>query len=203
VAEVTDSPQIGYTVRAAHDGKFLYLAYDVRDGSPMVNNGDDFRMLFKTGDAVDLMLGPAGDRKQPVAGDLRLLLSVMAGKPEAVLYRPRALPGQPSAPASFASPNRAVPMERVTEEPGVEVSVVRRADSYLLKAKVPFETLGLQYTPGLTARGDFGVIYSDQEGSRDVFRSYWANRDPSIAIVNDVPSEAALTPAGWGKVTFQ
>jgi hypothetical protein len=203
VAEVKDSAQTGYTVRAAHDGKFLYLAYEVRDSSPLVNNGDDFRMLFKTGDAVDLMLGPAGERKQPVAGDLRLLLSVMGGKPEAVLYRPLALPGQAPAPAKFASPSRAVPMERVTEEPGVQVTVARRSDSYLLKAKIPFETLGVVYTPGLTARADFGVIYSDQEGSRDVFRSYWANREPSIAIVNDVPSEAVLTPAGWGTVTFE
>ena len=190
VAEVTDSPQTGYTVRAAHDGKFLYLAYDVRDGSPLVNGGDDFRMLFKTGDAVDLMLGPAGAHPQPVPGDLRLLLSVLAGKPEAVLYRPLALPGQPPAPAKFASPSRAIPMERVTQEPGVELSVLRRDGSYLLKAKIPFETLGLQYTPGLVAQGDFGVIYSDQEGSRNAFRSYWSNREPSIAIVNDVPSEA-------------
>ena len=130
-------------------------------------------------------------------------MSVMAGKPEAVLYRPLTLPGQPPAPAKFASPSRAVPMERVTEEPGVEMSVLRRGDSYLLKAKIPFDLLGLQYTPGLTARGDFGVIYSDQEGSRNAFRSYWSNRDPSIAIVNDVPSEAVLTPGGWGKVTFE
>ncbi len=30
-----------------------------------------------------------------------------------------------------------------------------------------------------------------------------ANRDRSIAIVNDIPSEAALTPAGWAELTFE
>lgn len=203
VAEVLDSPSTGYTVRAAHDGQSLYLAYEVRDGSPMVNRGDDFRLLFKTGDAVDLMLGPVGQRNEPRPGDLRLLMSVMDGKPIAVLYRPLMLAGQEPAPASFASASRVIPMERVSEEPDLELNVFYQANKYVLKVRIPFELLAVEYTPGLMARGDFGVVYSDLEGSRNVYRSYWANTDPTIAIVNDVPSEAVLKPAGWGSLMFQ
>ncbi len=204
VAEVKDSDVSGYNVRAAHDGANLYLAYEVFDNSPMLNTGDDVRMLFKGGDCVDLMLGLGGEaHKAPAAGDLRLLMSVMDAAPTAVLYRPIKLEGQEAAPAKFASPSRSVDMERVTVEASVKIDVMRREGFYLLKACVPFTVLGVNYQPGMQLRGDFGVVYSDPAGSRNAFRSYWANREPSIAIVNDIPSEAALTPAGWAELKLE
>jgi YVTN family beta-propeller protein len=203
IVEVKDSQSTGYTVRAAHDGTHLYLAYEVSDSSPMVNQGDNFRQLFKSGDVVDFMFGPAVQHTQPVAGDLRLLMSVMDGKPVSVLYRPVKLTGQDAAPATFASPSRKIPMERVTQEEGVEMNVLRNRDGYLVKTRIPFTLLGLSYAPGVKVTGDFGVVYSDVLGSRNIYRSYWANRDPSLAIVNDIPSEAMLSPGGWAELSFE
>jgi photosystem II stability/assembly factor-like uncharacterized protein len=204
VAEVKDSDISGYNVRIAHDGSNLYLAYEVFDNSPMLNSGNDFRMLFKSGDCVDLMLGTdCNPHNAPVAGDLRLLMSLMDAKPAAVLYRPVKLAGQEPAPAKFASPSRSVDMERVTLEPDVKFNILRREGFYLLKAQIPFSVLGVKYAPGAKLRGDFGAVYSDPSGSVNAFRSFWSNRDPSIAIINDVPSEAALKPAGWADLIME
>src|SRR5207247_7870850 len=61
--EVEESPQRRFArVQARYDGQNLYLAYRVRaPRDRMRNAGQDPRLLFKTGDAVDLMLDPAGE----------------------------------------------------------------------------------------------------------------------------------------------
>ncbi|MFZ2654085.1 MAG: hypothetical protein WAX69_04160 [Victivallales bacterium] len=203
LAEVQAGEKLGYKVRAVHDRKSLCLAYEVKDPSPMMNSGNDYRLLFKTGDAVDFMLGPAGERKAPGAGDIRLLVSRMNGKLTAVLYRPVKLPGQESVPATFASPSRAIEMERVTQEEGIKCDLVETRGGYVLKAIIPLDVLGINYKPGLELRGDFGVIYSDQDGARNIFRSFWAGNSPSTAIVNDIPSEAAVEPLSWGSLILE
>ncbi|MFA6293057.1 MAG: hypothetical protein WC637_14815, partial [Victivallales bacterium] len=140
--EVSHGEKPGYKVRALHDRKSLSLVYEVNDSSPMLNSGNDYRLLFKTGDAVDFMLGPAGDRRSPVAGDLRILVSKTKGKLTAVLYRPIKLAGQESVPATFASPSRKIEMERVTEEAGIKCDLVEKTDGYILKAIIPFDVIG-------------------------------------------------------------
>jgi hypothetical protein len=94
-------------------------------------------------------------------------------------------------------------MERVTEEAGIKCDLVEKTDGYILKAIIPFDVIGINYTPGLALRGDFGVIYSDQDGVRNIYRSYWIGNSPSTAIVNDVPSEAALEPFSWGELVLE
>lgn len=185
----------------AYDEAHLYAAFEVADDSPMRNGGADPALLFKTGDACDVMLGadPGAppDRRQPAKGDLRLLFSVMDGKPLAVLHEPVARGGE-KAPRVFSSPTGAVAFDRVLVLPGARVAVERTASGYALEASVPLANLSFAPRPGLFTRGDAGVIFSDPGGSRDVLRAYYANRD--TAIVNDIPSEARLDPHRWGAV---
>ncbi|MBM3500599.1 MAG: hypothetical protein FJX74_18235, partial [Armatimonadetes bacterium] len=88
-----DAPE-GRASRAgiAYDAERLYAAFQVTDDSPMANAGDDEALLFKTGDACELFLatGPNADphRTRPVAGDVRLILSVLSGEPVCVLFQP-------------------------------------------------------------------------------------------------------------------
>ena len=86
----------------AYDDKMLYLAWQVRNAGPLKNTGDDFQRVFKTGGAVDVKLGTDPDappkRMRPVAGDLRLVVTVHNEQPAAVFYRPVA----PGAPAKDA-----------------------------------------------------------------------------------------------------
>jgi hypothetical protein len=191
-------------VRAAHDGKTLYLAYSVKDGSPWVNNGKDWQLLFKTGDSVDFQLGadPKANPKRsgPVPGDLRLLIAPFQGGNIAVLYRHR-LPGATDS-VVFQCPWRSEKVDSVRKLVSARIAVSRSGDSYLVKAAVPLGDLGLDASAfGKPLRCDFGVIYGDAEGTTNVFRNYWSNQ--ATGLVNDVPGEIMLAPNLWGDITLE
>jgi len=186
-----------------HDSENLYLVYDVT-GAPFQNNGQDFKQMFNTGDCVDLMYGvdPKGDprRKEGAAGDYRLLLTIRNGKPLAVLYK-QVDPSR-NWPVAFMSPSRAVYFGNVIELQDVKMAVTRHEGGYVLTASVPLTTLGIK--PQVASSylvGDVGVIYGSESGNGARLRLYWANKD--TAITSDVPSEAALSPANWGRLQFE
>lgn len=192
-------------VRLAYDDQNLYLSYQVTDSSPMLNSSKDWKVLFKTGDAVDLQLGTDPDapvqRAAPVPGDLRVLISLFYGKPVAIVYRPVA-PGTPEADKEhFISPVRQVIIDRVEIVKSALIGIRRGKSSYVVEAALPLKVLGLRPIAGLKLTGDLGVIFSDATGTVDLRRSYWAN--PYTVIVNDIPSEAELTPQYWGTFVFK
>lgn len=73
-------------------GDRLYAAFKTGEPTLPVNAGTALQNLFKTGGGLDLVIGadPKADpnRGAAVAGDVRLLVAVVNGKPAAVLYRP-------------------------------------------------------------------------------------------------------------------
>ncbi len=184
----------------------LYLAFDVADASPLLNRGSDWRLLFKTGDAVDLHLAtdPSADpeRRGPVPGDLRLLISAQrTGEvltPVVVLYRHR-VPNTPDAArVAFSSPWRTEWIDQVLRLDTVErVTLPRPArDGYTVEAAVPLATLGLKLEPGQRLKVDFGVLFGDAAGETTIERSAWSNR--AVNFTCDVPGEAMLYPNFWG-----
>ncbi len=183
----------------ATDGKSLYLAYDVQgDSNPMVNGGKDVTQLFVTGDSVDLQLGTdAGadaKRTDAVPGDLRLVISVLDGKPAAVLYRFKTA-GE-KRPQTFTCPWRNYTVEDVRLLTDANVTINRRADGYSVEAAVPLATLGFDPQPGKTYKLDLGAIFSDATGTNRAMRMYWANK--ATGLVNDVPGEIMPSPNLWG-----
>lgn len=189
-------------VKAMFDDENLYLAYDVADSSPLANTGQDERLMFITGDCVDLMLrtDPAEKSSQPVAGDLRLLMTVREGLPLAVLYRP-VVPGTPQdRRVAFSSPWRTVWMDKV-EVVKFPLALKKKPGGYAVTAAVPLALLGVKKLDGLVLRGDFGVLGSDSAGRECTSRNYWSNK--ATNNTNDVPDEAALTPALWGELRFE
>jgi hypothetical protein len=82
----------GVRFAMSYDDKRLYLRWSVQGQGPLRNSGVDFHRYFKTGACLDLQLStnPKADpsRQKPVAGDLRLLLTFVDDKPQAVLYQP-------------------------------------------------------------------------------------------------------------------
>lgn len=193
-----------------HDGKSLYLAWKVDDTSPMVNGGDDYTLLFKTGDCVDLWLATdptaAAGRSGPVAGDIRLLFSGMGGRPGsgehgrpvAVLYR--AVVPDTKAPVEFRSPARVVKIDRVEKLADAEIKVTRDVTGYTLEAAVPLASLGLAPTAA-ELRGDIGVILSDAAGVRTNQRSYFHNKKTNVVM--DIPDESMFDVGNWGKVVVE
>jgi len=183
---------------AVADGR-LCLAFSTNDRALLSNTGEEWRMAFATGGALDLMLGADPDadprRTAPAPGDLRLVVTRVAGKTRAVLYRPKARGGRGPRGAAFSSPWRTVTMDEVADVSDA-VTLAQKGGDYELS--VPLATLGLAPRVGLELRGDLGVLRGD--GARTVQRLYWQNK--VAGTVADIPTEATLTPALWGRVRF-
>jgi hypothetical protein len=189
-------------VQLAYDERCLYAAFAVSDPSPWRNRGGDAGRLFKTGDAVDLQLAVTADAGDAVGPHLRrLLIAPQDGKAVCVLMRPV----DPAAPSQLArtylSPVGARRFDRVEVLAAATVAVQAVGDGYRVELAVPLAALGFAPKPGLSVRGDLGLIVSDADGTAGVARLYWSNRDTNL--VNDEPSEAWLTPAAWGDLVCE
>ncbi len=202
--EVQESVDVRFgRVAARYDDKNLYLAYRVfAPQNKMRNAGQDFQQLFKTGDVLDLMLGPDPQNKDG-SGNLRLIFSVMGGKPVAVLYEKRVPGGSEKDRVPFSSPWRTIFFDRVTQPAGVKVAVgpYPGGRGYFVEAAIPWSRLGVTPASGLKLKADFGILAADTGGTITVSRKYWSNK--STGLVNDVPGEADLAPDRWGEVTLQ
>ena len=197
--------QRGADVRCAYDDKNLYVAWDVRDANPMINRAGRLELAFKGGDAVDLMFrAPGGKLDAPGvrAGDLRLLITEIAGKARAVIYRPVSKVKRPYVFDAYEGAGRAnaVKMDEVRIADEVRPVIRKRKGGYVVEAAVPWKLLGGAPKPGAEGRIDFGVLFGDPSGMTTVLRAYWSNRDTNI--VTDIPSEARLQPGNWGICRF-
>ena len=168
---------------AAVTGERLYVALKTPDDSLLVNKGDSWQMLFKTGGGLDLMLNTEAH------GDQRLLVALVNKKPLAVRYRPKA--AESAAKVPFSSPWRTITFDEVLDvSAGVEL--LGAGGNYELS--VPLATLGLKPSPGLRLKGDIGILRGS--GGVTAQRLYWQNK--ATGLVSDVPGEAELAPKLWG-----
>ncbi len=189
-----------YDVTAAVSiaGDRLFAAFRTGDEKLLRNSGEVPNAPFKTGGALDLMLGvnAAADPKRtaPVAGDVRLVVTLVKGQPLAVLYQ-AVVPGT-KTPVPFSSPWRTITLDRAEDVSG-QVQVAGAGGNYELS--IPLATLGLKPQAGQSLRGDIGVLRGD--GTNTTARVYWSNK--ASGITADVPSEAQLTPQLWGRVDLK
>jgi len=188
------------SVRLAYDEENLYVAYDLADASPMKNEGKDFKRLFKTGDALDLQIGtkPFEKRSDPGLGDSRILLSFLEGRPAAVLMRATD-PGS-TAKHFYSSPVGSKSFDRVEVRDEIRIAAAPSRAGYVVRAAIPWKTLGISPKAGMALYGDFGFISSDAEGKINVARTYWSNANSGL--VNDEPFEAWFKPESWGTLTL-
>lgn len=196
----SDSKPYDVTGALAVAGNRLYVGY--RTGNPKLleNSGEVPNALFKTGGALDLMIAanPAADpkRSEPAPGDLRLIVTLVGGKPRAVLYR-AVVPNTPqNAKVPFSSPWRTITLDKV-EDVTAQIQFGAKDGNYAFS--IPLETLGIRPQPGLKLKGDIGVLRGD--ASITMSRTYWSNK--ATSIVSDVPSEAMLQPGLWGTLEFK
>lgn len=191
-----------YDIRGAimvADGR-LFAAWRTGDGALLRNSGEMPSALFKTGGALELMIGTHPDadpkRRTPAAGDLRLLVTQVKGQTRALIYRPVA-PGTPAdKKVPFSSPARTLTFDQV-EDVSDQVKLAGNGKGDY-EISIALDALGLAPRPGTTVRGDIGVLRGD--GSQTLARMYWSNKATGIA--SDVPSEAELLPSLWGVWEF-
>jgi hypothetical protein len=194
------------TALCVADGR-LFAAWRTDDPDLLRNTGELPQAPFKTGGALDLMLGasPTADprRAHPAEGDLRLLVTKAKGKTLALLYR-AVVPGS-KEPVPFSSPARTITLDQVVDvsaQVELAMSVEKLPNGKFKSANyeisVPLSLLGLKPSPGLVLRGDIGILRGS--GFQTTQRVYWSNK--ATGITADVPSEAELTPLLWGQFEF-
>ncbi len=171
---------------AVADGK-LFAAWRTTEKDLLNNSGETPDALFKTGGCLDLML--QADTEE------RLLVTLVKGKPRAVLYRAK-VQGTVQ-PVAFSSPWRTIHLDTV-EDVSAQVSFATdKAGNF--EVSVPLSVLHWEPKPGGTVRADLGVLRGSN--GQTTQRVYWANK--ATAITADVPSEAELTPKLWGQWKLQ
>ncbi|MGE9268316.1 MAG: hypothetical protein ACQKBY_09485, partial [Verrucomicrobiales bacterium] len=175
----------------------LFAAWRTADENLLKNSGEMPLAPFKTGGALDLMLGPEKreGRREPVAGDLRLLVTLKEGKARAMLYRAVVSGTAEEAKVPFSSPWRTITFDEVREVTE-ELEFGQAGGNY--EISVPLKLLGISGTAGTSLRGDVGVLRGN--GRETTARVYWSNK--ATAITADVPEEAKLVPLLWGEIEF-
>ena len=192
------------TFRMGADARFLYLCWSGAGLGEITNRGQEFQRYFKTGAAVDLMLGtdptaPA-QRRAPAKGDLRLLLTYVEDRPRAVLFQP-VCPGAPEDErwSTYTEAGGKVAFDRVVLLEGVRMAMKRREQVTTVEAAVPLASLGLEAAFGRELKLDWGILTSN-DGLNVKDRAYWANA--AASGTSDEAVEARLEPYLWGRVKF-
>lgn len=173
----------------------LIAAWRTTEKKLLDNSGETPTALFKHGGCLDIMLAtdPSApdDRREPVPGDQRLLITQVEGRTRALLYRAR-VPGSES-PHSFSSPWRSIRIDEVRDVSDA-VALASNGEGHF-EISVPLDVLSWKPSAGQTYRADLGVLRG--ANGQTTQRVYWTNK--ATAITADVPSEAELTPRLWGK----
>jgi hypothetical protein len=195
----SDSKPHDVTAAVAVAGDRLYAFFRTAEKDLLRNSGELATAPFKTGSALDLMIGtnPKSDpkRERAAAGDVRLVITRAKGKTFAVLYR-AVVPGT-REPVAFSSPWRTITLDRV-EDVSADLELAGGTDGNY-EFSIPLEKLGLRPKAGDAIRGDVGILRGD--GAQTLQRVYWCNK--ATGITADVPSEAELTPRLWGVWEFR
>jgi hypothetical protein len=190
-------------------GDKLYVAYRGSDGDFLVNQPQSLPLLFKTGAALDIMLGGAGPGDKDK--NHRLIVTRADGKTVAAFYEPVA-PGTPADQrVGFSSPWRTIYFDRVSDvTKDVQFATAKFTEEQIVKKQptkvnyvgyefaIPLATVKLTAEPGQSIRGDIGILRGPAGETNQ--RLYWHNKGTSL--VNDVPGEAELQPTLWGTLKF-
>jgi len=189
------------SVRLAYDDKNLYAFFSVTDPTPMVNDGNDFQKLFKTGDMVDIQISPQSNKKsQPQSGDMRLMLGNYQGKAVAVMAKQVDNNKNPVDSHLYRSPVMGITFDTVKKLENAKVVIGKSVTGYTIEASIPLADIGLTAQAGTLVTGDVGIITSDSTGTKDSARIYYYNKD--TGLTDDLPGEAILHPDKWGIFKF-
>jgi hypothetical protein len=175
----------------------LYVAFQTGESDLLENAGESWQRLFKSGGALDLVLGvdPAAalNRTTPAAGDQRLLVCKVRGRTAATLYR--AVCADKARRVAFSSPDRIVVLDWV-EDVSNNVCLASRGGNYELA--IPLTLLDLKPKDGLLIKADLGLLRGRNGKTNE--RVYWSNKQ--TGNLSDIPDEANLYPSLWGQWLF-
>lgn len=198
----TAQAQLGY------DDTNLYVRFQVADESPFRNTPTDQRLLFKSGDSVEINLAtdtgkrPArGQNQQEMrVGDVRIIVARTADD-KLVATRYRYVTADKEKPNAFSVETQSSGKDTLADVVAwndLPMNAKAEKDSYVVEVAVPWAALGVAPKPGLALLGDLGVIYGNEGGNKNAIRYLWSDKSPEVSINNDIPSEIRIHPNQWG-----
>ena len=190
--------------RVGYDKDSLYLSWAGKEIGKLANSFEDFRTCYTSGSAFDFFLGTnpkaPPDRREPEAGDLRLLITFVGDQPKVVLYQPKAKDAGPEEGWRAYSPAAGeLQFDRIVQLADAKVAKHEDGQMAVVEAAIPLKTLGLQISDGLALKMDWGMLVS-VDGVAVQQRIYWANQ--SATGTGDVVAEGRLMPYVWGQLEF-
>ncbi len=192
------------TIFVGYNSTQLFGRWDVLSTIPFSNGADEPETGFKGGNCVGLYLGLPGQRTNPMAGDVRLLV-VPQGKdaPPAVIgMKPKT--GGEKRPRTYQSPVGTAEFEWVGVVPGAQALVKPFEGGYRVEVAVPREFMeNLTLKPGGHVRFDGEVLLSDESGKKTLTRNFLFSQGAETSMVADVPTEARLYPAKWKQLNLR
>ena len=203
--EIKVGDQTVARVAVAHSLEHLWLLAEVEDPSPWKNASPDPKFAFKTGDALDVTLGPMRpDRAAPIAGDIRVLITPGEKGPIVMAYRPIKTDAKPEESLKFESPLKSHTFASVMPVGDTQVAVKETPTGYTIEVRLNCDHIELKYLgSGLRIRGDIGLLWGNEAGLVTERRAYLFNHSPAANIVSDTPSEAELHPDAWGVIVYE
>ena len=196
-----------FATRMAYDADNLYVRYDVRTPSTLLNASPEPSLIFKGGNLLDIQLAtdatadPA--RKTPAPDDLRLLVTRQGEKTVAVLFRPK-IKGFNGEPIVLTSPTGKESFDSIEVLDDIQLEYSKTDEGFTATVTIPLKRLGLTLAPGQKLKADLGYIFGNAEGTRTTIRAYVFNHDGfSANVVDDIPNESRLEPAEWGEATVE
>jgi hypothetical protein len=203
-------------VRPLYDTDHIYLRFQVRLPRPLgavAPDGirDAFTHNYKA-DTVSFYLqgDPAakvatrGDNGRP--GDVRVVLALVkeAGKvrPAAFALYPKWLGAGPASPIEYTSSVTPVRFEHAAELKDVPLGFVAAPDQKQFTIAIALPRAALAPLPPLGPEVKTTVNFEATLGGHNKF--WWANMNGAAnRETYDVPTEARLYPAAWGKAEFR
>jgi len=141
-------------------GDKLYMAWQTGNAELLKNSGEMPVAPFKTGGALDLMISsdPAAKpgRITASAGDQRLLVTMIKGKPKALLYRAVVTGAKEADKVPFSSPWRTIVFDQVTDVSDKIQFAAGKDGEY--EVSVPLAVLQLKPVAGMHVKGDIGIL---------------------------------------------
>jgi len=190
---------------AAWDDQYLYLAYVVRDASPMKNAGCDPSGAFKTGDALHLYLStdsdPATKRSEGGPKDFHVMMAIQQGKPLVYAFRQQKAGVTDQTMITAAGGSTKIGMAWMGPVTGADMVVTTGNDpqgfkSYTAEVKIPWAFFdGLTPKEGLKLAADVAVDFSDPAGARNMAKVWWHR---GSSQVTDLPTELRFERDRWG-----
>ena len=182
-------------------------------GVPFLNTPTDYRLLFKSGSALELCLTPHTANRQVKAhnvhpmevGDLRVVLARTAdGRMVTTRYRPKTKDSKKPFAAYFETQAAGrESFDEIAEWNDLPIHYREVKGGYVVEVAVPWSATEIEPRAGLRFLFDAGVIYGNEGGNRNASRAMWSDRTPEVGVNNDIPTECRLHPNGWGLVVME